>query len=229
MTLGRFIGENVTFEGFHEVQPGATVGCYPTGRDWETTIGDGAVIRSNAVIYKGNRIGAGFRTGHGTLVRELNVIGNNVSIGTNTVIEHQSVIEDDVRIHSQCFIPEYITIRSGAWLGPRVTILNAMHPPCPEFERCGKGIPAEGVENPRVHPVEIGLGAKIGGSATIGPWVRVGAGALVGAGSMVTKDVPEKMVVAGNPARVIGSVSDLRCQAGYFERAYIWEEEEQDE
>jgi len=58
-------------------------------------IGDGAVIRSHTVIYAGNRIGRGFQTGHGVMIRESNTIGDEVSIGTGSVIEHHVVIEGD--------------------------------------------------------------------------------------------------------------------------------------
>ena len=45
--------------------------------------------------------------------------------------------------------------------------------------------------------------AKIGANATILPGIRIGKNALVGAGAVVTKDVPDNAVVAGNPARII--------------------------
>ncbi len=225
MTLEAIVGDNVHFAGRRILQEGVVVGQYPDDKEWTTEIGDDAILRSHTVLYKGNRIGTGFRTGHGTLVRENNVIGNNVSIGSHSIIERDSIIEDDVRIHSACFVPEFITIRRRAWIGPRVTILNAMHPPCPEFENCGKGIAAEGIDDPVVHAVEIGEGAKIGGGVTIGPWVRIGAGALVGAGSVVTHDVPPGKVVAGNPAKIIRDVSELTCRAGYFDRPYEWEDQ----
>ena len=55
-------------------------------------------------------------------------------------------------------------------------------------------------------------GAKVGANSTILPGVVVGENALVGAGSVVVRDVPEGAVVVGNPARVIGHISDLPYQ-----------------
>src|SRR3989338_1364531 len=49
-----------------------------------TVIGESAHIRSHTVIYPGNTIGKNFRTGHGVMIREENVIGNDVSIGTHS-------------------------------------------------------------------------------------------------------------------------------------------------
>lgn len=57
----------------------------------------------------------------------------------------------------------------------------------------------------RIAPVSIGANAFVGASAIILPGVTVGDGAIVGAGSVVRHDVPAGAVVAGNPAKVIGS------------------------
>lgn len=53
--------------------------------------------------------------------------------------------------------------------------------------------------------IEIGADAFVGAQALVLPGVRIGEGAVVGAGSVITKDVPPWTVVAGNPAREIGS------------------------
>lgn len=59
-----------------------------------------------------------------------------------------------------------------------------------------------GVAQPRTRPVTLGSYAWIGCGATV-IGATIGAGAVVGAGSVVTRDVPDRVVVAGNPARVI--------------------------
>ena len=124
-------------------------------------IGDDSIIRSHSVLYSGSKIGCGFQTGHGVLIRESNLIGDDVSIGTHSVLERENVIGDRVRIHTNCYIPEFVEIREKAWLGPGVTILNVLHPPCPKWEECGRGI-------------VIGENAKIGGNVTIGPRTTIG-------------------------------------------------------
>lgn len=173
-------------------------------------LGNNAVIRSHSVIYAGNRIGNNFQTGHGVLIRENNIIGDNVSIGTHSTIERDNVIGNGVRIHTNCFIPEFIEIRDRAWLGPQVTVLNVLHPPCPKFEECAKG-------------TVIGENAKIGGNVTLGPRVKIGKNALIGFGSVVTKDIPDNAVAYGNPAKVKKEIKDLKCILDYFQIPYEWE------
>ncbi|MFC7479988.1 hypothetical protein ACFQX7_08040 [Luedemannella flava] len=53
------------------------------------------------------------------------MLGDDVSIGSLSVVEHHVSIGDRVRVHSQCFIPEYSVLEDDAWLGPRVTLTNA--------------------------------------------------------------------------------------------------------
>jgi acetyltransferase-like isoleucine patch superfamily enzyme len=64
-------------------------------------------------------------------------------------------------------------------------------------------------------------GAKIGANSTILPGVTIGEGALVGAGSVVVSDVPEGAVAAGNPAKVIKWIDDLKCPYGLVEKPYM--------
>lgn len=171
----------------------------------QTIIGPDALIRSHTVIYAGNSIGANFQTGHHVFIRELNQIGNNVSVGTLSVVEHHVVIGNNVRLHTQVFIPEFSIIEDDAWIGPNVVFTNA---PYPKGSR---------VKDELAGPT-IRRGAKIGANSTILPGVIVGRGALIGAGSVVTRDVAENAIVAGNPARVKGSIVDLRYCNG--ERVY---------
>jgi acetyltransferase-like isoleucine patch superfamily enzyme len=175
-------------------------------------IGDNAVVRSHSVIYAGNKIGNNFQTGHGVLIRENNQIGNDVSIGTHSVIERDNRIEDRVRIHSNCFVPEFVQIHENAWIGPSVTILNVLHPPCPKFELCAKS-------------VVIRKNAKIGGNVTIGPRVTIGENAVIGCGAVVVNDVPDDSVAVGSPARVIKRTEELKCLLGYFKVPYEWEKD----
>jgi acetyltransferase-like isoleucine patch superfamily enzyme len=187
------LGEGSVIEDY------SIVGTPPRGKkDGEvaTIIGAGAVIRSHSVIYAGNIIGKNFQTGNKVNIREANRIGNNVSIGTLSVVEHHVEIADNVRIHTQVFIPEFSILEEGCWIGPNVVFTNAKYPLSP------------GVKDSLVGPT-IKKGAKIGANSTLLPGVVIGENALVGAGSVVVDDVPPGAVVVGNPARVIRQISEL--------------------
>jgi len=97
-------------------------------KDLETLIGDNAVIRSHTVIYAGNTIGRNFETGHQVMIREENKIGEFVSIGTGSIIEHHVKINDNVRLHSNVFIPEYCILEKECWIGPNVVLTNSRYP-----------------------------------------------------------------------------------------------------
>jgi acetyltransferase-like isoleucine patch superfamily enzyme len=179
-----------------QLGPFVVLGMPPQEGELPTHIGPGAVIRSHTVIYAGNRIGAKFQTGHGVLVRESNEIGDNVSIGSHSVVEHHVRIGNGVRIHSLAFVPEFTVLEDECWIGPSVCLTNARYPR------------SAGVKDTLHGPI-IERSAKIGAGAIILPGVRIGVGALIGAGSVVTKDVPENAVVAGNPARFVRRVEDI--------------------
>ena len=175
------------------------IGVPPRGASeggMETVLGSEPHLRSHTVIYAGNVIGNSFQTGNKVNIRELNRIGDNVSVGTLSVIEHHVEIGNNVRIHSQAFIPEFSVLEDDVWIGPNVVLTNAKYP-------LSRGV-KESLQGPRIK-----RGAKIGANATLLPGVVIGDNALVGAGAVVVQNVPAGAVVAGNPARLIRQISDL--------------------
>jgi acetyltransferase-like isoleucine patch superfamily enzyme len=148
------------------------------------------------VIYHGNQIGDRFQTGHGVLIREDNIVGDDVSIGSGSVVEHHVRIGNGVRLHSNVFIPEFSVLEDGCWIGPNVVFTNAKYPQSP---RCRDELVGAYVES----------GAKIGANATLLPGVRIGHDSLIGAGAVVVEDVAPGAVVVGNPARPIKHVAAL--------------------
>ena len=201
--------DHVLLEEPNAIDEGVNLG-YPTGRaiaDRTLRIGQGANVRAGTVIYAGATIGRGLQTGHNVVIREENVIGDNVGIWSNSVIDYGCRIGNNVKIHSNVYVAQYTTIEDDAFLAPGVTIANDMRPLCAECTRAG---------GPTIK-----RGARVGVNVTILPGVTIGEYALVGAGSVVTKDVPPYAVVYGNPARVATSVNDIDCPLHPDEKAYV--------
>lgn len=110
--------------------------------------------------------------------------GWNIRAGRNLYMNSGCVILDVVPV----------TLGDDVMFGPHVQLLAADHPRDPEQRRAGREFG---------RPIVIGDGAWLGGGAIVLAGVSVGGGAIVAAGAVATKDVPERAVVAGNPARVV--------------------------
>lgn len=196
------------------VQDGATIGEPPRNAkpgELKTHIGKGGIIRSGTVIYAGAVIGDRFNCGHGALIREDNLIGDDCSVGTHAVLEAGNRVGHGSRIHSGCFL-EHTVLGQRVFLAPHVVFTDDPHPMCPRYLECVLGATVED-------------DVSIGANSTILPGLRIGAGSLIGAGSVVTKDVVAGSVAAGNPAHRIKAVSELVCFKGFYERPYIWRKE----
>ena len=161
---------------------------YPSGRSKTIdplVIGDDAVIRSGSVIYQAVTIGNSFQTGHHVVIREENQIGNDVAIWTGTVIDYGCRIGNRVKIHTNVYIAQYTVIEDDVFIAPGTTFANDKYPVSAHLE------------GPHIK-----RGARIGVNVTVLPGVVIGEQALVGAGSVVTRNVPDGVVVIGNPARL---------------------------
>ncbi|RSK29368.1 acetyltransferase [Bacillus sp. HMF5848] len=114
--------------------------------------------------------------------------GYNIYVGENFFVNFDCVILDvcEVRIGDNCM------------MGPGVHIYTATHPLNPIERNSGKEY---------AKPVTIGHNVWVGGKAVINPGVNIGDNVVIASGSVVTKDVPDNVVVGGNPARIIKEIS----------------------
>jgi UDP-2-acetamido-3-amino-2,3-dideoxy-glucuronate N-acetyltransferase len=139
-------------------------------------------------ILKGMEIGEGTK-----IYDQVNLfgckIGKNSKIDAFVYIEEGVTIGDNCKIRPFVFIPSGVTIEDNVFIGPNVTFTNDKHPR------------AQG--NWTLTPIVVKKGASIGANSVILPGITIGEEALVGAGSVVTKNVQNKTIVAGNPARIL--------------------------
>ena len=126
-------------------------------------------------------------------------IGNGCKIATFVEIQRGAVLGRNVKVEAFAFIPTGVTIEDGAFVGPHVCFTNDPYPAAVDDQ--GRLL---GGQDWEVVPTVVGRGASIGANATVVCGVTIGEGALVGAGSVVTRDVPPRTLVIGNPARVVG-------------------------
>jgi UDP-2-acetamido-3-amino-2,3-dideoxy-glucuronate N-acetyltransferase len=124
-------------------------------------------------------------------------IGKNCNIGQNVFIDKNVIIGDNVKIQNNVSVYAGVEVGDGAFLGPSCVFTNVKNPRS-EFPRD----PSEYLKTP------VGKGATIGANATIVCGHSLGKHCFVGAGAVVTKDVSDYAVVAGNPAKQMGWMSE---------------------
>jgi acetyltransferase-like isoleucine patch superfamily enzyme len=129
-------------------------------------------------------------------------INDHTKIGAFVEIQKNARIGKNCKISSHSFVCEGVTIEDNVFVGHGVTFINDSYPRATTPE--GK---LQTEEDWKLEPTLIKKGASIGSAATILSNVVVGENAIVGAGSVVTHDVPDNAIVAGNPARVLRLMS----------------------
>jgi acetyltransferase-like isoleucine patch superfamily enzyme len=125
-------------------------------------------------------------------------IGDNTKVGTFVEIQKNARIGRNCKISSHSFICEGVEIEDEVFIGHNVSFINDKIPRAARAD----GSPQTEADW-KVVPTRVKKGASIGTSATILCGLTIGERAVVGAGSVVTRDVPDGAVVAGNPARAL--------------------------
>lgn len=130
-------------------------------------------------------------------------IGDRSKIGTYVEIQKNAVIGQRCKISSHTFICEGVTIEDEVFVGHHVCFTNDLLP-----RACNPDGSLQTEADWVVVKTRVQKRASIGSGAVILAGVTIGEGAIVGAGAVVTRDVPARTIVAGNPARVLRALRD---------------------
>jgi UDP-2-acetamido-3-amino-2,3-dideoxy-glucuronate N-acetyltransferase len=148
------------------------------------------------IVFPDVTIGEQTRLGNFVLIRSNTQIGRGCVIGSYVDIEGEVMIGNHVSLQSACYITRGVVIEDEVFCGPRVTTMN-------DKRICHR---RSSMMFKRAAP-RILRAARVGGGSVLLPGVTIGENAFVGAGSVVTKDVPDGMIVRGNPAVVVRPVN----------------------
>ncbi len=160
-------------------------------------------IHPSANVHPTALIGNGTKIWINVQIRENAQVGENCIISKDVYIDHAVTIGNDCKIQNSVSVYNGVTIEDKIFVGPNVSFTNDKVPRA--FNREWK-----------VTPTIVKTGASIGANATIVCGVTIGEFAMVAAGAVVTKNVAPFALVAGNPARQIGTVDEAgnRIQEG---------------
>lgn len=155
-------------------------------------------------------------------INEYAVVDNNVEIGEGTKIWHFSHIQSGAKIGKFCVLGQNVNVGNNVTIGNYVKIQNNVSVyegvTLEDYVFCGPSMVFTNIKDPRSKYPQVGSeyyiktlvkeGASLGANSTIVCGVTIGRYAFVGAGAVVTKDVPDYGLVVGNPAKLIGWVSE---------------------
>jgi acetyltransferase-like isoleucine patch superfamily enzyme len=136
------------------------------------------------------QIGEGTRVWQYVVILPGAVIGRDGNICSHCFIENKVVVGDRVTVKCGVQLWDGVTLEDDVFVGPNATFTNDLNPRSRNASAT-------------LLPTLVKKGASIGANATILPGLTIGEGAMVGAGAVVTKDVPPRTLVVGNPARIV--------------------------
>lgn len=149
-----------------------------------------------AVIDEGCNIGAGTRIWHFSHIMTGCIIGENCNLGQNVVVSPGVILGRNVKVQNNVSIYTGVICEDDVFLGPSMVFTNIINPRSAVIRR-----------DKYVRTI-VGKGATIGANATIVCGNNIGRYAFIGAGAVITKEVKAYALVAGNPARQLGWMSE---------------------
>lgn len=161
------------------------------------------MIHETASISPGVEIGANTQVWHCANIRDGTRIGANCIIGMNVYIDRDVTIGDNVKVHNNTSLGRPMIIEDGVYIGANVVCANDASPRAVNPDGSLK---TDTDWTPR--QTHLCYGASVGSNAVVLPGLTIGRWALVEVGSVVTRDVPERAIVVGIPARIVGRACD---------------------
>ena len=155
-------------------------------------------VNEHAVVDDNVEIGEGTKIWHFTHVQSGAKIGHHCTIGQNVNVANNVTIGNYVKIQNNVSVYEGVTLEDYVFCGPSMVFTNILDPRS-KYPQVGAQYYIKTL---------VKEGASLGANCTIVCGHTIGRFAFVGAGSVVTKDVPDFALVVGNPARIVGWVSE---------------------
>lgn len=155
--------------------------------DDNVEIGEGTKIWHFCHIQSGARIGKNC------------VLGQNVNVGSNVIVGNYCKIQNNVSVYEGVILEDYV------FCGPSMVFTNVINPRC-KYPQVGSKYYKRTL---------VREGASFGANCTIVCGITIGRNAFVGAGAVVTRDVPDYALVAGNPAGIVGWMSEAGVKLNF--------------
>lgn len=144
---------------------------------------------------KSNQIGDGTDIWQFCVILKGAEIGKNCNINANVFIENDVIIGNRVTVKSGVQLWDGLRIEDDVFIGPNATFTNDLNPRSKKYPQ----------SFPKTY---IRAFASVGANATIMPGIEIGKFAMIGAGAVVTRSIPERALVVGVPAKIVGWVND---------------------
>jgi UDP-2-acetamido-3-amino-2,3-dideoxy-glucuronate N-acetyltransferase len=160
------------------------------------TVGNGCIVGTGAVLY------AGCTLGNNVLVADLATVRENVTVGERTIIGRGAAIENHCtvgkrcKLETNCYVTAYSTLEDYVFFAPGTITSNDNYAGrTEERKKHFRGVTAR-------------TGARLGAGAVVLPGRTIGRDGFAAAGSVVTRDVPDRTIVAGCPAKPVKDVPE---------------------
>jgi acetyltransferase-like isoleucine patch superfamily enzyme len=204
------IGANVVIHGEAELRSGCTIqdnvvlgkplalgarSTAPRDELGPLVVDVGATVCSGAIVFGGAYVGRNAVVGDQANVRERTTLGSESVLGRGSALGNDTHVGQRVRIQTNVWLTAYSIVEDDVFVGPGVVTTND--------DTMARSGPDPALRGPTLRRA-----CRVGAGAVLTPGVVIGEDAFVAAGSVVTRDVPDRSIVMGVPARVTGTVPD---------------------